>query len=393
MTLITKEVTLVLNTAIINHYESLGYVLPRRQDKFGKIKYALGEEFQVNVDDLQPSSHIFVNCYCDNPSCKNPYMENIIWGNYTRNMKEDGKIYCHSCAVKLFGKEKVRLTKLKNGKTFYQWCIENNAIYAIDRYDKELNEYPYDEILYGANYSAYFKCPLGIHPSEKKNINNFTNGHLNTLNCKMCNSLGCLFPESIEFWSDDNEKSPFYYDKKSNDRVYWKCSEGKHEDFEREIYHSLNLNFRCPECIQERDESFLQESTRIYLENICDKYGWKLNHEKSCELNCKNPETNRRFLYDNEIISNYFKLIVEVHGIQHYKNNLWAKKTAKRNGTTPQQELDYIQWKDQYKMDYALSQGYYYLAIPYWADDKDETWKQLIDDKLEEIYNDISQKE
>lgn len=40
---------------------------------------------------------------------------------------------------------------------------------------------------------------------------------------------------------------------------------------------------------------------------------------------------------------------------------------------------------DRYKRMYAKSNGYYYLEIPYWADDLEETWKIMIDDKIKEI--------
>ena len=37
------------------------------------------------------------------------------------------------------------------------------------------------------------------------------------------------------------------------------------------------------------------------------------------------------------------------------------------------------------KKDYALSRGYFYLAIPYWTNDENETWKSLINNKINAI--------
>ena len=37
-----------------------------------------------------------------------------------------------------------------------------------------------------------------------------------------------------------------------------------------------------------------------------------------------------------------------------------------------------------YKKQYALSQGYYYLEIPYWTE-SDESYKTLIDEKIKSI--------
>lgn len=71
-------------------------------------------------------------------------------------------------------------------------------------------------------------------------------------------------------------------------------------------------------------------------------------------------------------------------GIQHYYITGFHILSARNNNTTPEDELKYQQEKDLYKKNYALSHGYNYLEIPYWAIDDDQ-YKELIDDKLQEI--------
>ena len=100
-----------------------------------------------------------------------------------------------------------------------------------------------------------------------------------------------------------------------------------------------------------------------------------------------NPKTNRPLPYDNEIVD--IKLIIEVHGLQHYQLSGFAEMSAKKFGTTPEQELNYLQWKDNYKKQYAISNGYYYLEIPYWTE-KDETYKILIENKINEILQEVA---
>ena len=80
--------------------------------------------------------------------------------------------------------------------------------------------------------------------------------------------------------------------------------------------------------------------------------------------------------FDNEILE--LKLIIEVHGRQHYfeESGIWFDENY---------DLQKRKLYDKYKKDYALSQGYFYLEIPYWTDDEEETWKKLIDDKIKEI--------
>lgn len=121
-----------------------------------------------------------------------------------------------------------------------------------------------------------------------------------------------------------------------------------------------------------------------YLE---DQYNYKVVHEHDCSLKCRNPETNHLLPYDNElIISDDVRVIIECHGEQHYKICGLTKLAAKKENVTPEEALKYVQWKDEYKKQYALSQGYYYLEIPYWSE-SDESYKTLIDEKLNYINN------
>lgn len=187
----------------------------------------------------------------------------------------------------------------------------------------------------------------------------------------------------IKLWSNKNKKSPSEYSYGCKSVVYWKCENGIHDDYERTIKNSLGFNFRCPFCVQEKEESFLQEKIRNYLEYLFDIENIK--HENRCELICINPRTNKKLLYDNEIITNNFKLIIETHGEQHYKISNWHKLSAKQNNTTPKYEFEYQQWKDEYKKQFALDNGYYYLAVSYLTDDSQESYKSMINNIIDYI--------
>ena len=51
--------------------------------------------------------------------------------------------------------------------------------------------------------------------------------------------------------------------------------------------------------------------------------------------------------------------------------------------------LDYKKIQDNYKKQYALDNGYYYLEIPYWTE-KDDSYKALIDNKINEIMKEVA---
>jgi len=123
MGLITKEVEIVLSPRNIKHFESLGYEIPRRKDKWGKLTTPKGTIIIVNVKHLQDGSKVCIDVECD---CCGTILKNIIWNAYLKCLKDDGKYYCNKCSYQLYGIENHRQTKLKNSKSFKQWCIENN---------------------------------------------------------------------------------------------------------------------------------------------------------------------------------------------------------------------------------------------------------------------------
>jgi len=349
--------------------------------------------------------------------------------------------------------------------SFEEWCIDNDRQDVLNRWDYELNDKKPSEIGHGTTKKYYFNCPRGIHKSELKNINSFTNKKgKGNIKCKQCNSfaqwginnigedflekywdyeknilnpwevsygnssykiyikcqekdyhgsyditpnnfvhdsrcgyctnqhgkvhlldsLGTVYPKSMEVWSDKNKKTTFDYTPSTLQQVWFKCENKKHKDYIRSISDSNICEFRCPECIRERNESFLQEKIRVYLENS----NYTILHELKCTIVPHNPKIKNkrgRMPFDNEIKE--LKLIIEVHGVQHYKITNFHYLQAKKNNTTPEKELHYQKLKDRYKRMLAKSKinNYYYLEIPYYTDDKDETWKKLINDKISEI--------
>ena len=60
--------------------------------------------------------------------------------------------------------------------------------------------------------------------------------------------------------------------------------------------------------------------------------------------------------------------------------------SAHKNGSTPEQELEYQKYKDSYKKQYAIDNGYNYLEIPYYCYD-DLTYINMIDIKINDIIN------
>ena len=196
-------------------------------------------------------------------------------------------------------------------------------------------------------------------------------------------SLADNYPDLLEEWDYDKniDITPEIITVKSNKKVWWKCKKCGHE-WQAKIAKRTSGE-GCPYCYR-FEKSNLQQKVQDYIEV---KYDYDFLHEYDCSLRCRNPKTNHLLPYDNElIIDDNTRVIIECHGEQHYKICGLTKLAAKKYNTTPEEALKYIQWKDEYKKNYALSHGYYYLDIPYYTE-SDETYKTLIDDKIREILN------
>ena len=262
----------------------------------------------------------------------------------------------------------------------------NKGLYDVWDKNKNADANPW-EISKGNNTKkCWFICQeKEYHGSYETTCSRFTRGH----RCPYCasqkvhpkDSLGqCIINNYGEdflwsIWSDKNKVSPFELTPKSNKKVWWKCVDEGHEEYYRNVCDSNICGFRCPNCMKERRESIIEEKTRLYLESL----GYHILHEHNCTVRPINPKTKMPMPYDNEIKE--LKLIIEVHGSQHYLE----KDVRTEKHRSPKEQLRYQQVKDRYKKAYAEHHGYYYLEIPYTAYNKKETYKQMIDDKIEEI--------
>jgi hypothetical protein len=272
--------------------------------------------------------------------------------------------------------------------SFAQYHIDNTDKDFLKKYWSDKNQLNPWKLSVKNNKTIYIKCQsVCYHEDYKTTCSMFSFGYrcpycsLNSGKIHKLDSLGTLYPQVFEIWSDRNKKSPYEYAPKSHCKIYWKCSEGKHKDYLRSIKESNDRNFRCPNCTRERNESFLQEKVRLYLS---EELGYKLNHEYECTLIPQNPKyigSQGMMPFDNEVID--LKLVIEVMGIQHYNTNSYSS-IWKDDNLTPEQQLHKRQLYDRYKRYIAFRNGYFYLAIPYWTE-KDESYKQLIDNKIQEI--------
>lgn len=281
--------------------------------------------------------------------------------------------------------------------SFAQWGIDTYGSDFLDRfwdYEKNKNINPW-EIGHSSRQHVYILCQSNLlHGSYSIMCNTFVNAYPNS-GCPYCHvrgkngkpiledSVGYLYPQSVFLWGDNNELSPFEVTPYSHQKVWWKCENDRHDEYKRPVSETVTLNFRCPACVAENNCSMLQSKVSDFISN---ELGYSLKHEYNCSIVPLSPTMyhNTKLPYDNEVVE--LKLIIEVHGSQHYKVCSWHILTAKRNGTSPKEEFKKQQERDLYKMNYAIQHGFYYLVVPYYEEEND-IYKQTILNKINEIKN------
>lgn len=299
----------------------------------------------------------------------------------------------------------ITLTRRSKVKTTCKYCnsfaehfIQQFGEEALDLYwDYDLNECSPWDISRGSHIEVFIKCQHNQRHGSYPILSSLflTKG----VRCPYCNGKKVHPDESLaayysEIYGDDFLEKYWDYNKNTlnpyevtpvtnKDYIYVYCQDNK----EHGSYKIMPNNFKkngcsCPICYRERENSKLQQLVCNYLYT---QYNVHPKHEFECSIVCKNPTTLKALPYDNEIVINQNKLIIEVHGEQHYNANCgWNRKEAQRRNITVYESFANQQYRDSIKKQYALSQGYHYLEIPYWTE-HDGSYKTLIDNKIHEI--------
>lgn len=180
--------------------------------------------------------------------------------------------------------------------SFAQWCRDNGHEDWLDLWDYELNKISPYNVPYSANKKFWFKCNRGIHESEEKHLNTLTH-RSNHLFCRKCRSFGqYLLDEFGEngidlYWSDKNKISPFDIFKCSYNKIFVKCQNDKHPDYEVTANHFYR-GCRCPVCSNMKVLPNVNSVAATDPEYICyfsnknDAYKYSRGSNKICDFVC-----------------------------------------------------------------------------------------------------------
>lgn len=355
------------NDPIKKYYNSFGYYLSYNYGKDNVYKY-WSDKNTKSPFEIDKGSDIKIWIKCQ----EKDYHDDYLTKTY---LFRDG-CRCPMCASKkIHPKDSFAQFNINRfGKDWLEkcWCEDNKIDpYSIPIYKNKLKvhlkcinvEY-HDFYTTPATFDTNEAfCPYcgvdGIHQRTHKN-----------------DSFGAKHPEVLQIWSDQNIKTPYDYAEFAHKLVWFKCENNIHNDYSRLISDYSVGHQYCPKCKASNRESSYEKIVREYLENDL-KY--TVLTERDCNCLPINPYTNMPLPFDNEIVEE--KAIIEVHGIQHYEETGWHITQSKISGKTPTEEFKYQKWKDRFKKEYAIQQGYKYIEIPYWTI-KDSSFKQIIKNNI-----------
>jgi len=169
--------------------------------------------------------------------------------------------------------------------TFEDFCKDNNKQDILDRWDYDLNNKNPNEITHATTSKYYFKCPKGIHKSEKIIISDITSNK-NNVYCRLCNSFEywCIENERkniLDRWDYDlNKLKPDEISYGSNKKYYFKCPRGIHKSELKSISRftgGQEGSIKCNQC-----NSFAQWGIDNLGEDFLEIY-W--DYEKNSNIN------------------------------------------------------------------------------------------------------------
>lgn len=392
----------------------------KRYTEKGYIFTEFGMQFEVNVYDLPITSLIKVDvscdvcgnkfkmlwqsynlrkndkCYCKKciktfkkgdlsftQWCINSNRTDILdrWDNNLNNISPDliaystNKKYWFTCDKGIHGSELKSinsLTSVKDKKltcnqcnSFAQWGIDNLGNDFLDNYWSDKNTVNPYSISKGSKNMVYIKCQNNSnHEDYVIRCDNFISGS----RCNICgsrklhktNSLAYLYKEATILWSEKNTKQPSEYLPHSMHAVWWKCHNGVHNDYIRDIHNSTRFNFRCPSCSfsvgEKAIEDILIKNNIYYIPQFKD-----INL-----LGIRNGYLSFDFYLP------LYNLLIEFQGIQHYEPTDFYRMGIEH----AKQSFKIQQENDEIKRVYANENNFKLLEICY-----------LDFNKIEEILN------
>ena len=193
--------------------------------------------------------------------------------------------YWFKCPRGIHESQEQSVQYLASGRSNELYCkkCKSFAQFILDKYDEtylnKIIECNLDINLWDISRSSFKKINYICYENDEHKCTRAINS-IRVNGCPFCShrnyilkkdSLGYLYPESVEIWSDKNKMSPFNYYPGSGEKVWWKCKDDIHNDYYRNIESSVYLKFRCPTCSIENYQQPVGELSYAWKGGKTDK--------------------------------------------------------------------------------------------------------------------------
>lgn len=136
--------------------------------------------------------------------------------------------------------------------SFKDWCLINGHQDWLDLWDYELNGCGPEDVAYRSNKMWYFKCPRGLHESERYSLHNVVTW-VSCNFCTKCHSFGqwildTFGSDAIDLYhSNQNINDWFVIGIRSSKPIWVKCRVQSHPDY-KTTPNKFFEGDRCPVC-------------------------------------------------------------------------------------------------------------------------------------------------
>jgi hypothetical protein len=258
--LISKEIEVNLTSANINHYERLGYEIPRKLNGHKKYNVPKNTKIIVKVEDLPKGSHVQIEYKCDICGKIVPCM----YKTYLQ-MKKDSYTNMDTCNNCKYEKIKISCIDKYGVNNYLELKEVREKSYDKNRhsYDYVYNEFKEAdcELLtkYYINNKQVLEYICNKHKDKGVQITNYANFHKYGSSCKYCKSKKISEAKKNDFNIIRQEYDELGYNLLSNEDDYVDCHTGlkcsckkhKEEIFFVSLVHARR-NQGCPKCLIEK---------------------------------------------------------------------------------------------------------------------------------------------
>lgn len=277
----------------------------------------------------------------------------------------------------------------KSGKSFKDWCIENNRTDLLDRWDYQLNKCDPSDVSYAAHSKKYyFKCDKhSWHNSKAMTLSSMTSGG-NEIICEQCASFAQWVTDNHseeyleKIWNKElNAKSPWEIRAKSKCDIFLNCDKVEyHTGYKTTPARFAGGQKKCGFChgLQVHPlDSFAAYNMKKYGEDFLQKYWdydkndvdpWNItaNSGKSIWLKCVDTDYHGSYIvkaidFSNDRSACPYCAHQKIHPLdsvvtQHPEIlNIWSDK----NATIPYEYSSGSGKKAWFKCENGIHEDYY----------------------------------